>query len=56
MVPVAHILYVPVVPEMAYLTCKKNVPLKHPIPVNTSLNSSCIFNVVSALATVSFSL
>ena len=29
------------------LTCKEEVPLKHPIPVNTSLNS-CIFNIVSA--------
>ena len=31
------------------LTCRKKVPLEHPIPANTSLCSSCILNMVSAL-------
>ena len=52
MIPGLHILCTSVVPGMALhssLTCRKRVPLKHPIPVNTSINSTCIFNV-SAIA------
>ena len=39
MVLVVHMLHAWVVPDMAshcFLICNKNVPLKHPITVNTS--------------------
>ena len=38
------------------LTCNENVPLKHPIPVNKSLYSSCNCHVVFALASMAASL
>ena len=56
MAPGVHMLYISDVPIMTSITHRKKVPLKYPILVSASLNSSCILNVLSMLATLSYSI